>query len=304
MRAVYASFNLDSALALGPDQLRQIARDTLGAADPATEAGRQQLATLERLAPAWQVIIDASQAMFDGAASSADAAGRAAAEAAQQALRDAAERARAEAQLREEQARAQQAMIAAWQRLTDSIAETMRKLRGELLSPAAGFAAKQAEFALATAAARAGDQKAAGQLPALAQSVVELGRAVASTQVDQSLLTGRTLASLAATLDVFKQFGVAVPAFAAGGYHAGGLRLVGENGPELEMTGPSRIYSAAQTRALFGGGDAMTQELQALRAEVAALREIARATAGHTAKTARTLERFDDGDALKTRATA
>ena len=39
---------------------------------------------------------------------------------------------------------------------------------------------------------------------------------------------------------------------------AGGLRLVGEEGPELEVTGAARIYSAGQTRdmlsQLAGGG--------------------------------------------------
>ena len=32
-----------------------------------------------------------------------------------------------------------------------------------------------------------------------------------------------------------------IPGFASGGYHSGGLRLVGERGPEIEFTGPSRI---------------------------------------------------------------
>ena len=39
--------------------------------------------------------------------------------------------------------------------------------------------------------------------------------------------------------------------FALGGYHAGGLRLVGERGPELEVTGPSRIYSNSDTTAML-----------------------------------------------------
>jgi trimeric autotransporter adhesin len=42
-----------------------------------------------------------------------------------------------------------------------------------------------------------------------------------------------------------------VPAFVDGGDHVGGVRLVGENGPELELTGPSRIHSAEQTRQLL-----------------------------------------------------
>lgn len=38
------------------------------------------------------------------------------------------------------------------------------------------------------------------------------------------------------------------PTFARGGFHAGGLRLVGEEGAELEATGPARIWTAEQTR--------------------------------------------------------
>jgi tape measure domain-containing protein len=44
------------------------------------------------------------------------------------------------------------------------------------------------------------------------------------------------------------------PTFATGGDHMGGLRLVGENGPELEATGPSRIFNANQTKDILGGG--------------------------------------------------
>jgi hypothetical protein len=45
-----------------------------------------------------------------------------------------------------------------------------------------------------------------------------------------------------------------VPKFAAGGDFMGGLRLVGENGPELEATGPSRIFNAKQTKDIMSGG--------------------------------------------------
>lgn len=59
-----------------------------------------------------------------------------------------------------------------------------------------------------------------------------------------------------------------LPKFAAGGDHLGGLRIVGENGPELEATGPARIFNANQTRDLLsGGGNAeLVAELRALRA--------------------------------------
>jgi len=95
--------------------------------------------------------------------------------------------------------------------------------------------------------------------------------------------------------------GESVPAFAAGGWHTGGLRLVGENGPELEATGPSRIYNASQTAAMLGGGGAVADEIRALREEVAMLRAEARATASNTGKTKRLLERVTrDGEAMQT----
>jgi hypothetical protein len=41
--------------------------------------------------------------------------------------------------------------------------------------------------------------------------------------------------------------------FAHGGMHKGGFRIVGEQGPELEATGPARIYSASKTAEMLGG---------------------------------------------------
>lgn len=46
----------------------------------------------------------------------------------------------------------------------------------------------------------------------------------------------------------------AIPGFANGGYHNGGLRIVGERGPELEATGAARYFSANQTRDMLSGG--------------------------------------------------
>jgi hypothetical protein len=42
-----------------------------------------------------------------------------------------------------------------------------------------------------------------------------------------------------------------IPKFASGGYHKGGIRLVGEDGPELEVTGASRIINASETKSLL-----------------------------------------------------
>ncbi|HSW21773.1 MAG TPA: hypothetical protein VLJ62_03315 [Burkholderiaceae bacterium] len=95
-----------------------------------------------------------------------------------------------------------------------------------------------------------------------------------------------------------------LPAFAAGGNHSGGARLVGERGPEVEVTGPARIWSFEQTRQMLngeGGSAALVAEVQKLRAEVSALRAESRAQqqaiAVNTGKTSRLHERWD-GDGM------
>lgn len=67
--------------------------------------------------------------------------------------------------------------------------------------------------------------------------------------------TQAQLAGLRAVIAALK--GEPIPAFASGGMHAGGLRIVGERGPELEATGPARIWNASQTAAMLGGGASM-----------------------------------------------
>ena len=65
-----------------------------------------------------------------------------------------------------------------------------------------------------------------------------------------------------------------VPKFESGGYHAGGLRLVGETGVEIEATGPARYWNASQTSQMISGANPeMLAELRALREEVKALRQ-------------------------------
>ncbi|WAT84895.1 phage tail tape measure protein [Delftia acidovorans] len=47
-----------------------------------------------------------------------------------------------------------------------------------------------------------------------------------------------------------------IPRFEGGGDHFGGIRLVGERGPELELTGAARYLTAGQTRSVLAGGSA------------------------------------------------
>lgn len=102
--------------------------------------------------------------------------------------------------------------------------------------------------------------------------------------------------------------GKAVPAFANGGLHAGGLRMVGERGRELEVTGPARYWSAEQTERMVSAGrrpmllqqapldlQPLIDEVGRLRQEVAGMRGEQRATGGaiatNTGRTQRAVDR-------------
>ncbi|MHB0763184.1 tape measure protein [Stutzerimonas sp. NM35] len=105
-----------------------------------------------------------------------------------------------------------------------------------------------------------------------------------------------------------------VPAFASGGYTGpggkwepagivhkgevvwsqadvarwGGAGLVDsmrQSGPELEVTGPSRIYSAGQTAAMLNGGGESAAEVRAMRRELAGVRDDLRQIAKNTMDT-------------------
>ena len=79
---------------------------------------------------------------------------------------------------------------------------------------------------------------------------------------------------------------VALPGYATGGIHSGGLRVVGESGPEIEVTGPSRIYNQDQLIDLT----ALIEEIRALRREVVNGNY---AVAKNTMKTAESLKRIE-----------
>lgn len=86
--------------------------------------------------------------------------------------------------------------------------------------------------------------------------------------------------------------GEEVPRFAAGGLHNGGLRLVGERGPELEVTGAARYWSYEQTRQMMQGTrtDDSAAEIRALREDN---RAQARAMVQLQQRFTRLLERWD-----------
>ncbi|WP_367239028.1 tape measure protein [Pseudomonas fulva] len=144
--------------------------------------------------------------------------------------------------------------------------------------------------ALAVKAAGAAQQNTSDNNVALLRAVYQtvLGRDLdASGQAAWTGALANGSVTYANLMDTIARAGAAngetirVPGYASGGSFGGGLRLVGERGPELEVTGPSRIYNADQTAAMLAGGQGgvTATEVRELRAELkAALFAIAKNT--------------------------
>ena len=80
-----------------------------------------------------------------------------------------------------------------------------------------------------------------------------------------------------------------VPAFAEGGDFAGGYRIVGENGPEMEFTGPSKIFSNKDSKSLLNTEE-LISEVRSLRNEI---NKGNVSIASYTQKTAKLLDRWE-----------
>lgn len=90
---------------------------------------------------------------------------------------------------------------------------------------------------------------------------------------------------------------IKVPGYAAGGNFGGGIRLVGERGPEIELTGSSKILNARQAAdALNGGGGAsVVDALRALADQLGDIRANTQAGALSGNNVVKLLNRVTDG---------
>ncbi|WP_146214609.1 hypothetical protein [Azospirillum thermophilum] len=163
----------------------------------------------------------------------------------------------------------------------------LRKALGDSssLSPSAKLTVAQGAFGDAVAAARVSGDIAAATAAAdalLSASAAVMVKGTAQYAAQEQWIRA-SISSLGHALGL--------PGFAAGGDFGGGLRIVGERGPELEWTGPSRIFSADQTRQILAGAAkpevpavtvnvdtgavvrAIGQSTGELRAEIARLRQ-------------------------------
>ena len=170
-------------------------------------------------------------------------------------------------------------LLDALQGVGAGIQSEIERIRG-LSNPAGptALSALQAQFAIGTAQARAGDQAAIDALPKLSQALLKASETQASSALDVAAMQASTLRSLEETLayitDPARRL-AAVRGFASGGDFSGGMRLVGEQGPELEVTGPARIFDARTTQQILNGAGGNTEllaEMRALRASLDQLR--------------------------------
>lgn len=184
---------------------------------------------------------------------------------------------------------------AAITQVSSSVVDEVKRLRG-VSTTGGNLASLESQFAILTAQARAGDTSALNKLPEFTQAIEEAVKLTATSSMDVAFTRARLATSLTDTLTAL---GLNVPTFAAGGDHAGGLRIVGENGPELEATGPSRIFSAEQTASMLSGNGGNETLLQVLIGEVQLLRAEVRADVAANSKTSRILDRVvQDGETV------
>jgi hypothetical protein len=148
-------------------------------------------------------------------------------------------------------------------------------------------------------------KEAQSQIEKLYQTL--LGRPADASGLDFFLHSGASLDDVGAAIKSSSEYKAKIPGFALGGDFGGGLRIVGENGPELEATGPARIFNAQQTSGMLSrmgspSGDntvlftaalaKMQQTLERVSAET-------RSGAMHSAKTANLLKRAIPNDSMK-----
>jgi phage-related minor tail protein len=180
-------------------------------------------------------------------------------------------------------------------------AAQLRKTRDELfisaVSPLSANAKRKQAGALldsTLASAVAGDEDAIRSLGGVGRDFIEAVQKTARTSLEVASAFSKVQAAL--TIAAASEDARAIPGFAGGGV-ASGVSLVGESGPEVvDFKTPARVYTADQTRAMFGSGDLvplvneLLAEIRALRSEGGTANE---AIVSATVQTAARLNRWD-----------
>lgn len=216
-----------------------------------------------------------------------------------------------------------------WKDVVDSLSEEIQRLKDNILgtSPNAEDSL-QNKFNELTKRALSGDSEAGQELAKVSQTLLEQKKNESSTLAEYLLAQSSILGSLEATRATLnKAYGLTpegsstggsgannpsnswdvidrglermpstiknpIKGYATGGYHSGGLAIVGEQGAELVNLPPSTINTNTQTKSMLGSiNDALVNEVIALRNEVSMLRVEVRADVVTNTKTTKILER-------------
>jgi len=170
----------------------------------------------------------------------------------------------------QEAAEAAQQLADAWGSVGDSILDEINRIRGVTDGTGSdSFAVLMGQFNAATAAARGGDQEAAGTLTSLSQSLLTAASNAATSKQELDRVKAQTAASLEATYAVIN------------GLASGGTTT--STSDTLAAAGAAANASAVATAS---ANDNILAELIALRAEVSKLRE--ENNSGHAATASNT----------------
>lgn len=179
---------------------------------------------------------------------------------------------------------------------TNALVDSLRSLaieasaRAGTAQGAQSLTLLRAQFANASNLAGLGNLQAAESLSGIGKALMEASSNYSATR--QAYMLDLANIQYGATRAANVQSGI--PAFADGGNFTGGLRLVGESGPELEYTGASRIYSNSDTMSMLDNTE-VRNEIASLRAD---MKNYLYAVAKNTGRTADRLDRWDDGDRM------
>ncbi len=98
-----------------------------------------------------------------------------------------------------------------------------------------------------------------GMLTGFIDTLRKMAAEAAAAKIFDKLLGTKNAAGVS-TGGLLEKIGTSITSsfFASGGDFSGGYRVVGEQGPELEATGPSRIFNAQQTKDMLSKGSNTT----------------------------------------------
>ncbi|MGQ3051107.1 MAG: phage tail length tape measure family protein [Roseateles sp.] len=168
-------------------------------------------------------------------------------------------------QAAQEAARAAEQLRSAWQSVTDTIFDEVKRIRDLMGGDSAqSLASAQAQFAITTAQARAGDQEAAKLLPSLSQTLLQLAEQSATSLLDVERIRAQVAASLEQTGgSLVARFGLSAPRLSTGtNYVPQDMLAVIHKG---EAVVPRQFNPAASGAA--GGKDRAAASIDAMREE-------------------------------------